>query len=602
MLKRIYSLTPKGGRTLLQAIGFTALHNISVILPTVVLLLLTLRMVDLHMGRDVAQPQLGTFWTACFVLMVGIYVIYRQTYRKIYIGAYKECASTRLRLADKIRRLPLSCFGKRDLGDLTSAMMDDTATVEHIFTTCVAELFGGLISSLCVVLTLFILDWRMSIALFCCLPLSFLALVLSHRVGSSFNWNNRNAKLGFSEGLQEYLDNMKVLRASPNREAYRLNLEGGIRRIVRASIIYELVMGVFLSAAYNLLRVGVGLVVVAGAWLLLRGELDLAVYLLFLFVSVRVYDPLTTVLFKAGEFFYSLVSASRIREIYDSPVQGGDPDVVLERYDIEFENVSFGYEEELVLRDVSFTAEQGRITALVGPSGGGKSTLTRLASRFWDVSQGRILVGGVDVRAIDPETLLRSYAIVFQDVVLFNDTVHNNIAIGKTGATREEIVAAARLARCHEFIERLENGYDTVIGENGKTLSGGERQRISIARAFLKDAPIILLDEATASLDPSNETLIQQALSELIRDKTVLIIAHRLRSVETCDKIVVLEKGRVVEEGSHDDLMAACGLYSHLHDLQRKSGAWGLGSRTAVPKPPDANLRTNEMHRGRDGV
>ncbi len=495
-----------------------------------------------------------------------------------YIAAYEESADTRMALAEKIRRLPLSYFGSKDLSDLTSTLMDDTTTVEHTLTTGVTELFGGMISSTVILLTLFFFDWRMSLSLLICLPISILVLVISRWVSTSSNWKNRNAKLDVSEGIQEFLENAKALHASPQRKSYRLRLEKKIKKVVHTSMIYELVMGVFISTAYNVLRLGLGLVVVTGSYLITHGELNVITYLLFLFVAARIYDPLTTVFFKMGEFFYSLVSASRIREIRDYPVQQGSSEVTLNSYDITFDRVSFAYNTETVIDEVSFIAKQGEITALVGPSGCGKSTLSKLASRFWDVSKGRILIDGKNINDIDPETLLGYFSIVFQDVILFNDTVYNNIKIGKKDATRAEIMAAARMARCEDFISRLTDGFDTVIGENGKTLSGGERQRISIARAFLKDAPIILLDEATASLDPENETLIQEAIGKLIKNKTVLIIAHRLRSVEDCDKIVVLKKGKIKEMGKHQELMELDGLYRHLFDLQRESSKWSVGA------------------------
>ncbi|SHN70491.1 ABC transporter ATP-binding protein [Desulfitobacterium chlororespirans] len=578
MLKKTFALSAKGARDVFWAIILTALHNLSVMLPTVLLLMLVAEMLGRFLGTQARDLSLLFYWSTALLLLLVIYWVYRFTYRKTYVSAYEESANTRITLAEQIRKLPLSYFGSKDLSDLTSTLMDDTATVEHTLATSVAELFGGIISSAVILLTLFFFDWRMGLALFICLPVSMLILLLSRRLSSSSNWKNRRAKLSVSEGLQEYLENMKVVQSSPQKETYRLGLEDRIRKVVRTSMIYELVMGVFISGAYNTLRVGLGLVIVTGSYLIIHGEISLITYLLFLFVAARVYDPFTTLFFKMGEFFYSLVSASRIREVCDFPVQQGEPEVRLDTYDITFEHVSFAYNEENVINDVSFTARQGEITALVGPSGCGKSTLSKLAARFWDVNCGRILIGGRDIGSIEPETLLSYVSIVFQDVVLFNDTIYNNIKIGKKDATRAEIMAAARTARCEEFIQKLPQGYDTVIGENGKTLSGGERQRLSIARALLKNAPIILLDEATASLDPENETLIQEAIGKLIKDKTVLIIAHRLRSVENCDQIIVLREGRIAETGRHRELMDLNGLYRHLVELQRASAAWEVGA------------------------
>lgn len=578
MLKNTFSLSKKGARDVLWAILLTALHNLSVVLPTVLLLMLVSEMIGRFFGEQEQKPSLLFYWGVALLLLVAIYWVYRFTYRKTYNSAYEESAVTRITLAEHIRKLPLSYFGNKDLSDLTSTLMDDTTTVEHTLATGVAELFGGILSSVLILLTLFFFDPRMGLALFVCLPVSLIILLLSRWLSSSSNWKNRHAKLDVSEGVQEYLENIKLIQSSPQKEAYRLGVEKRIKKVIRTSMIYELVMGVFISGAYNTMRVGLGLVILTGSYLITRGEISLITYLLFLFVAARVYDPFTTLFFKMGEFFYSLVSASRIREMRDFPVQKGSPDVKLNTCDIAFEHVTFAYNEETVIEDVSFVARQGEITALVGPSGSGKSTLSKLASRFWDAGRGRILIGGKNVNDIDPETLLSYFSIVFQDVVLFNDTIYNNIKIGKKDATREEIMAAARTARCEEFIRKLPDGYETVIGENGKTLSGGERQRISIARALLKDAPIILLDEATASLDPENETLIQEAIGRLIHDKTVLVIAHRLRSVENCDQIIVLKEGKIVEMGKHRELMDMNGLYRHLVELQRESAKWEIGT------------------------
>ncbi len=576
MLKKIFSLSKMGIKNVYMGIILTALHNLSVMLPTILLLFVASDMIRSYLEGKNMSHSLFIYWGAALMLLILIYWVYNFTYEKIYIGAYEESANTRIKLAEKIRMLPLSYFGNKDLSDLTSTLMDDTSTVEHTLSTDLTEVFGGIISSAVILLTLFFFDWRMSLSLLICLPISIFVIAISHRASSSSNWKNRNAKLNVSEGIQEYLENIKILHASPNKQTYRFGVEKKIKRVVRTSIIYEVVMGVFISIAYNILRIGIGLVVVTGSYLITHGELDLITYLLFLFVAARIYDPLTTVFFKMGEFFYSFVSASRIREIQDYPAQEGSSDVKLNSYDITFEHVSFAYNTDTVINDVSFKVKQGEITALVGPSGCGKSTLSKLASRFWDVSKGQILIDGKNINDIDPETLLGYYSIVFQDVVLFNDTIYNNIKIGKKDASKEEIIAAAKMARCEEFISKLPEGFDTVIGENGKTLSGGERQRISIARAFLKDAPIVLLDEATASLDPENETLIQEAIGKLIKNKTVLIIAHRLRSVEDCDKIIVLKEGKIMEMGRHKELMSLNGLYHHLFELQRESSKWGI--------------------------
>ena len=376
--------------------------------------------------------------------------------------------------------------------------------------------------------------------------------------------------------MQEYLENIKVLRTSPKMENYQKMLAAKIKKIIPGLVLHELLAGLSISISYNVMRIGLGFVIISGSMLLASDKISLITFLIFLFVAVRIYEPLTKACEMLGEMIYSLVSAKRIRDLLDGPEQQGQEDIQIGQYDITFDHVSFGYNQEDVIHNVSFTAKQGEITALVGPSGCGKSTLCKLAARFHDVMHGEVQIGGINVNEIAPETLFKNYSIVFQDVVLFNDTIYNNIKIGKENATREEVIAAAKLAQCDEFIDRLPMGYDTIIGENGKTLSGGERQRLSIARAFLKDAPVILLDESTASIDPENETKIQEAIGKLIEDKTVLIIAHKLRSIVECDKIVVLKEGHLVEEGNHYELMKQSGLYHRLYSLQNESMDWAV--------------------------
>ncbi len=568
--------TPGSGKEkdILPGILLTALHNLVVMLPTVLLLFLSWNMIQSGFTGNHRQYSLVLYWGIALALLIGIYYSYRLAYRSVYVAAYRKSAAIRIDLAEKIRQLPLSYFGQKNLSELSSTMMDDTAIVENALTSTSSEMFGGILSSLIFLFALFFLDWRMALSLFACLPVSIGFLVLNLYLSPSANRKKRKANLNISEGVQEFLDNIKIINSSPHKESYLKGLEKIIKRTVRTSMIYELVSGVFISAAYNVLRVGLGLVVVTGIWLMSKGEISLFIFLFFIFVAAKIYDPLTVVFFLFAEYTYTLLSADRIQEIHDHPVQQGKTGVKLDSFDISFERVSFAYQTENVIDDVSFVARQGEITALAGPSGSGKTTLSKLACRFWDVNKGKIFIGGEDISTIDPETLMGYFSMVFQDVVLFNDTIYNNIRIGKKDATTEEILAASRLAGCEDFIVRLPDGYNTFIGENGKTLSGGERQRISIARAFLKDAPIILLDEATSSLDPENETLIQEAVSRLIANKTVLIIAHRLPLIEHCDHIVVLEKGKVAQMGTHEELMKARGLYHRLFNLQKQSLQW----------------------------
>lgn len=452
--------------------------------------------------------------------------------------------------------------------------MDDVQTMSHVLSQTAAELIGGMITGIVSLLVLFVYDWRLALYLAACLPVVILVMSLSRKISEGTNKKNRNKKLSVSAGLQEYLENIKLLRTTEAMEDYQQGLNKKIKRIIPGLVLYELLAGLSISVSYNVMRIGLGLVIIFGSGMLAAGEISLFKFLIFLYAAVRIYEPLTSACEHLGDFIASLVGAGRVTKLLEEPEQGGSESVSVSSFDIRFDHVSFAYNNEEVLHDVSFTAKQGEITALVGPSGSGKSTLARLAARFWDVKSGTVSIGGEDLRKIAPEQLLKNYSIVFQDVVLFNDTIYNNIKIGKEDATEEEVYAAAKLAACDEFIARLPDGYQTLIGENGKTLSGGERQRLSIARAFLKNAPVILLDESTASIDPENETRIQQAISRLIENKTVLIIAHKLRTVAGCDKIVVLEQGNVAEEGTHDTLMKENGLYHRLYTLQNESLIW----------------------------
>ena len=578
-LKDTFSLTDQGVKSVLVGILTSTLHNISILVPTILLFVVVSGLISHYRKETPDVPGLFFYWGIALIIAGGIYFIYQLNYAKTFQSAYDESANTRISLAEKIRKLPLSYFGRKDLSDLTSTLMSDTSTLEHALASEIPSLFGGILSSLFVVILLFFFNWQLSLAMFISLPISFGIFIASYKISNSVNWKNRNAKLAVSDGLQEFFDNMKLMHASPKADEYRGNLEAKVRKVVATSMLYEVAVGIFICLAYNVLRVGLALVMIVGTGLLVTGTISIYTFLLFLFVASQVYDPLTNIIFQAGEFFHSTVSASRIREIENYPPQEGSVDTKLEKYDIVFDHVSFSYHEgQEVIRDISFVAKQGEITALVGPSGCGKSTLSKLACRFWDVPKGHVYIDGKDINKIDPETLLQYFSIVFQDVVLFDDTIYNNIKIGKKNATEHEIYEAARLAQCEDFIQKLPDGYQTIIGENGKSLSGGERQRISIARAFLKNAPIILLDEATASLDPENETLIQEAISRLVKNKTVLIIAHRLRSVESCDRIIVLKEGQVYESGTHEELMKKNGLYRHMLELQKESAGWSMNA------------------------
>lgn len=578
MLKKIFMLSGETNQTIVKAGFCMSLFHLASILPVILLAFITNDMLNSYFGNGPKRIPLWGYWGVALIILLIIFATYKITYRNKYISSGKEDMRLRMELADKIRKLPLSYLGKRNLSDLTSIIMDDVAVAANMISKVATELVGGFISGIVTIIALLFVDWRLSLCLSVCLPVVVVVMALSRKISEGTNLKNKQKKLDISDGLQEYLENIKVLRTAEKMENYQNGIAGKIKRVIPGLILYELLAGLTISISYNIMRIGLGIVIIAGSSLLISGQINMVMFFLFLYVAVRIYEPITSACELLGELIHSLVSSKRIRDLLDYPEQKGQENVEITSFDVTFEHVSFGYNKEDVLHDVSFTAKQGEITALVGPSGCGKSTLCKLAARFWDVERGSVSIGGVNVNDIAPETLFKNYSIVFQDVVLFNDTIYNNIKIGKEDATREEIIAAAKLARCDEFIKRLPQGYDTVIGENGKTLSGGERQRLSIARAFLKDAPIILLDESTASIDPENETKIQEAIGKLIENKTVLIIAHKLRSIVDCDKIIVLKEGHLDEAGTHQELMEKKGLYHRLYNLQNESMRWTVSA------------------------
>lgn len=569
----------KENQSMVKAGLYMSLFNLATLLPAILLAFITNDMLNSYFGNMQEVVEFWKYWGAALVILLVIFIAYKMAYRKKYVSSGKEDMRLRMELADKIRKLPLSYLGKRNLSDLTSVIMDDVAVSANMVSKVMTELIGGFVSGMVAIVALLFVEWRLALSLAVCLPVVVIVMALSRRISEGTNKKNKQKKLDISDALQEYLENIKVLRTAEQMEHCQDGIAGKIKKIIPGQICYELLAGLSISISYNVMRVGLGIVIIVGSSLLISGQITLVIFFLFLYVAVRIYEPITSGCELLGELIHALVSTKRIQDLLDYPEQQGKEDVKLSSYDITFDHVSFGYNKEEVLHDVSFTAKQGEITALVGPSGCGKSTLCKLAARFWDVNQGSVSIGGVNVNDIVPETLLKNYSMIFQDVVLFNDTIYNNIKIGKEDATKEEVMAAAKLARCDEFINRLPQGYDTVIGENGKTLSGGERQRLSIARAFLKDAPVILLDESTASIDPENETKIQEAIGKLIENKTVLIIAHKLRSIVDCDKIVVLKEGKVDSIGTHQELMEQKGLYHKLYQLQNESMNWTVMSK-----------------------
>lgn len=575
----MFHLSKEGTKTIIKAAVWLSLFQLATLLPVIPLARVSEQMMTCYFKGQQEKIPFLPYVGVLLLIVILMFVTYKVAYHKEYLTAGQEEYNLRMELADKLRRLPLSFFGRRELSDLTSVIMDDVQTVSHILSQTAAELMSGLITGCVAMAVLFFYDARLTGYLAICLPVAVFVMALSRRISEGTNKKNRGKKLAVSDGLQEYLENIKLLRTTERIAGYQKELERKIKNTIPGQVLYELLAGLSISISYNVMRIGLGLVILFGSKMLVEGDISLFKFLVFLYAAVRIYEPFSSACEHLGDFIASLVGAGRVNALLLEEEQDGADDVAFSQFDITFDHVSFAYNEKEVLHDVSFVAKQGEITALVGPSGSGKSTLTRLAARFWDVKDGAVLVGGKDVKKIAPEKLLANYSIVFQDVVLFNDTIYNNIRIGKAGATEEEVYAAARLAACDEFIERLPDGYQTMIGENGKTLSGGERQRLSIARAFLKDAPVVLLDESTASIDPENETKIQQAIGKLIENKTVLIIAHKLRSVVDCDKIVVLNEGGLAEEGTHETLMAEKGLYHRLYTLQNESLAWKVNAR-----------------------
>lgn len=566
-----YALSRQGAKDLIVATISCVVHNLMLMLPVSLLYFLVS---DLYEG-GVSQSHL---WIYIVGMIAGVLLIlfsYRWVYGATYYATYKESSVRRISLAEKLRKLPLSYFGKKDLSDLTTTIMADCTTLEQSFSHWVPEFFGAMISTVLIAICLFVFDWRMALAAMWVLPVSLAIVAFSGKVQNYFTRKQTQAKLAVADGIQEALETMRDLKSNNAEGKYLDALDEKIDKLEGRMIKSELGAAMFVVPASMILKLGMGTVALVGGILLAENTLTVLSFFMFLLVASRLYDPLASSLQNLAAIISTRIPIERMNSIENYPIQPGTGELKTKGYDIAFENVSFSYNTgEQVLDNVSFTAKQGEVTALIGPSGGGKSTAAKLAARFWDVNRGKITIGGQDVRKVDPEKLLSAYSIVFQDVTLFNNTVMENIRIGRQGATDEDVLAAAKEAQCDEFVEKLPEGYQTMIGENGSMLSGGERQRISIARALLKDSPVILLDEATASLDAENETQIQKAISRLVKGKTVLIIAHRMRTVEGADKLVLLKEGKVAEQGTPQELYAKGGLYTKMCKLQQQSGDW----------------------------
>lgn len=570
-LQHKYALSEKGTKDMLRAFVAVTIANLVLMLPVGLLYYLASYLLE----GDVPRAKIPFFTVSIIVVLILIAASTVFQYMSTFYSTYVESGVRRRTLAEKLRKIPLSFFGKKDLADLTNTIMSDCALLETASSHWIPELVGAIISTTLIVISLFFFDWRMALAAVWVMPVAFLIVLYSRKVMGKVYERTMQYRISCQDGIQEGLETLRDLRSYNMTDAYMSGLENKIKAVEKNAIFVEFTNAAFVCSAQMILKLGIGTVAVVGSALLLNGQITVLTFFMFLLVVTRMYEPLQISLQNLSAIISADTNCKRMDEILSYEEQEGNEELTNDGYDIQFDHVSFAYKDgEQVLSDVSFMAKQGEVTALIGPSGGGKTTVTRLAARFWDNDTGSITVGGMKVTDIDPEKLLSLYSIVFQDVTLFNDTIMENIRIGRQGATDEEVMEAARLAHCDEFVERMPEKWNTMIGENGSELSGGERQRISIARAFLKDAPIILMDEATASLDVDNESFIQESISKLICDKTVLIIAHRMRTVDGVDKIVVLKDGTVAEQGSPAELKQTDGIYKHMVEMQMESAAW----------------------------
>lgn len=570
-LKHRYALSEKGAKEMVRAFVAVTLANLVLMLPVGLLYELSSYLLE----GNVPKEKFGFFMAGIVVIFALMIVTTLFQYNSTFLSTYVESGVRRRALAEKLRRLPLSFFGKKDLSDLTNAIMSDCALIETASSHWIPELIGSMISTTIIVISLLFFNWRMALAAIWVMPIAFVIVLTSRKALKDTQKKTMEYKLACQDGIQEGLETLRDLRSNNMTETYRKGLNEKIKNVEKNAIVLEFKNAAFVCSAQMILKLGIGTVALVGSMLLIRGELSVLTFFLFLLVVTRMYEPLQIALQNLSAIISLDTTCERMDEILSHEEQTGKEELSNNGYDIIFDHVVFSYENgKQILSDVNFTAKQGEVTALIGPSGGGKTTVTRLAARFWDCSKGKITVGGMNVSEIEPERLLSLYSIVFQDVTLFNNTVMENIRIGKKDATDAEVMEAARLANCTEFIEKLPDKWNTLIGENGSELSGGERQRISIARAFLKDAPIILMDEATASLDVDNESVIQESISKLIQNKMVLIIAHRMRTVDGVDKIVVLKDGVVAESGTPDELKEQNGIYKHMVEVQLETEQW----------------------------
>ncbi len=574
-----YALSEQGAKDLVRGIIYSVLAYISLMLPVALLACVLNSLLAPVIGDGKGETNILLYTVIGIVILVVIFAMHYQQYTITYMGTYEESERRRITLAEKLRTMPLRFFQEHDLSDLTNTIMGDCSGFEHAFSHTVPQFWGSLISTGIVCVVLLIYDWRMGLALLWVAPAAFAIVLLSRKLQKKLGQKHIDAKLVLADGIQECLETVQDIKACNLETQYLKKLDEKMDKAEKAQISSEMVSASLITTGQMFLRLGLATVIVVGNSLMIHNETTLFSYILFLIAASRLYDPLSGAMANMAELFGVDLQVKRLKTIQDYKEEDREKEYHTNGYDVIFDHVSFSYEPgKPVLRDVSFTAKQGQVTALVGPSGGGKSTVANLAAGFYDVNGGKITLGGTDIAPIDSVSMMKDFSVVFQNVVLFNNTVMENIRVGRKTATDEEVIAAAKAARCHDFITKLPDGYQTVIGENGSTLSGGECQRLSIARALLKDAPVILLDEATASLDVDNETEIQEAISRLVKGKTVLVIAHRMRTVENADKIVVLDGGVVAENGTHEELMKKNGLYARLVNLQTASAEWKLNA------------------------
>ncbi len=572
-LMKKFALTEQGAKDFLKATINFVLSNLLLLVPVSLLFLLIQDLID----GTIPTWHYYLFGFGSVIILILMGLIYYFEYNCSYFLTYKESGKRRIALAERLRKLPLAFFAHRDLTDLTNVILNDATAVEQSFSHFMPNFFGSMISTLIICIPIFIFDWRMTLASLWVVPIAIIIVWLSKKAQNYFTKKKNNSILALHDKVQECLENIKDIRAFNYQKKYLSKVNTNIREVEKKQIHSELGVAIFVVTAQMLLKFGIATTALVGSILLLNESLPIMTFFMFLLLVSRLYEPLSGALMNLAAINSTYLNIDRMNEFYSYKIQEGNSNFKPTNYDIEFKNVDFSYnEKEGVLHQISFKAKQGEVTALVGPSGCGKSTISKICSRFYDVSSGMVTLGGQDISKIDPEKLMENYSIVFQDVNLFNNTILENIKIGNKMATDEEVKNAAKLANCDEFVLKLPNGYNTVIGENGAELSGGERQRISIARALLKNAPIVLLDEATASLDAENETAIQEAISKVTKDKTVIVIAHRMRTVENANHVIVLNDGIIIEDGTPKELMKKNGVFTKMVKLQKESSNWSI--------------------------